>query len=541
MQIETGWHYVIVGAGSAGCVMADRLSRNPGNRVLLIEAGPADTSPMITMPKGIGRLVKDKRYSWHYPVAQPRLPSMAATETWVRGRGLGGSSSINGMIWIHGQPEDYDAWAAAGATGWNWLAMRDAFRAIEDHELGPGPARGVGGQVPVTIGRFRYPLAEAAIRAGEQMGLTCKQDLNDEDQEGIGYFPHNIRGGRRQSAATCFLRPAQNRPNLTIWTDTEVDRIVFRDGRASAVMVRGPGGTLAIEVAGEVILSAGTIASPAILQRSGIGPAAVLARAGVPLLVDSPAVGTGMRDHLGLSVAFRLKGSDRGNNHRFRRAGLAASLAHYALLRNGPMATGPYEIGAFVRSRPGLSRPDLQLYVGAFSFARNEDPNFPVQLSKVEDAPGLTIYGQMLQLESTGVVAIDGADSAAPPILTPNWLATAGDRQAAVAMVRYIRKFAGQSALSPALGEELVPGSGVSGDEDILDAVRRLSRAGTHATGTCAMGGDAAVLDPECRVRGVAGVRVIDCSAMPGLVSGNTNAPAMAFAWACADRMGLAR
>lgn len=541
MPSEAGWDYVIIGAGSAGCVMADRLSRDPGKRVLLVEAGPADTSPMIAMPKGIGRLVKDRRYSWHYPVAQPRMASMAATETWVRGRGLGGSSSINGMIWIHGQPEDYDGWAAAGATGWNWAVMREAFRAIEDHELGPGPARGVGGPVPVTTGKFRYPLAEAAICAGEQMGLVRKQDLNDEDQEGIGYFPHNIRGGRRQSAAACFLPPARARKNLTVWTDTEVDRILFREGQASAVLVRGPNGRVTIEVAGEVIVSAGTIASPAILQRSGIGPAATLARAGVDVLVDSPAVGMGMRDHLGLSVAFRLQGSDPGNNHRFRRAGLAANLARYALTRSGPMATGPYEVGAFVRSRPGLMRPDLQLYVGAFSFARNQDPNFPVQLSKVEDAPGLTIYGQMLQLESTGLVAIDSADPAMPPVLTPNWLATESDREAAVAMVRYIRRFAGQAALAPALGEELVPGAAVEGDDAILEAVRRLSRAGTHATGTCSMGGEGAVLDAECRVRGVTGVRVIDCSAMPGLVSGNTNAPAMAFAWACADRMGLAR
>ncbi|NLR73211.1 glucose-methanol-choline oxidoreductase [Novosphingobium sp. ERN07] len=540
MPTEQTWDYIVVGAGSAGCVMADRLSRNPKHRVLLLEAGGRDTSPLIHMPKGIGKLVLDPRHAWVYPVSQPRMPGQPATETWVRGRGLGGSSSINGMIWMHGQPEDYDAWERAGATGWNWQVMRAAFKAVEDHELGTGPARGVGGPVYISTGKFRYPLAEAAIRAGEQMGLQRKADLNDEEQEGIGYFPHNIRKGRRQSAAVAFLRPAMHRPNLTVLTEVEVDRIVFSGKRAAAVKARTARGEGTYLVDGEVILCAGAIVSPAILQRSGIGPANVLFQAGVPVLVSSPAVGKNLRDHLGLSVAFRLKGNDRGNNFQFRKIGLVCNLVRYAVARNGPMATGPYEIGAFVRSMPDAVRPDLQLYVGAFSFARNLDPNFPVQLSAVEKEPGLTIYGQMLQPESTGSVAITGPDPAAPLAITPNWLTTSRDQAGAVAMVRTIRQLASQPALAGSLGEELVPGKDVNSDADILQAVRQLSRAGTHATGSCAMGGLEAALDPDCRVRGVDGIRVIDCGSMPGLVSGNTNGPAIAFAWAMADRMGLA-
>ncbi|MES2290681.1 MAG: GMC family oxidoreductase N-terminal domain-containing protein [Pseudomonadota bacterium] len=539
MPTEDRWDYIVVGAGSAGCVMADRLSRDPGNRVLLLEAGGTDNSLLIHMPKGIGKLALNPRYAWQYPVAQPRVPGTPATETWVRGRGLGGSSSINGMIWMHGQPEDYDAWERAGATGWNWNSMRAAFKAIEDHELGAGTARGVGGPVHISTGKFRYPLAEAAIRAGEQMGLTRKEDLNDEDQEGIGYYPHNIRAGRRQSASAAFLRPAMRRPNLTVKTGVEVERIVFAGQRAVAVEARVVGGRQAFHVDGEVILSAGAIVSPAILQRSGVGSAETLARAGVDLVANNPAVGAHMRDHLGLSVAFRLKGDDPGNNREFRKLGLLRNVIRYGLFHTGPLATGPYEVGAFVRSRPGLTRPDLQIYVGAFSFARNQDPSFPVQLSKVEDQPGLTIYGQMLQPESQGTVQIAGPGLDTPLSIAPNWLQTANDQEAAVAMVRTLRRLASQPALAPSLGEELVPGAHADSDERILEAVRRLSRAGTHATSSCAMGGSDAALDPECRVRGVEGVRVIDCGSMPGLVSGNTNGPAIAFAWAMADRMGL--
>lgn len=534
-QTDVVFDYIVVGAGSSGCVMAEGLSRNGRNNVLLIEAGGDNRSPLVTMPKGIGKLALNPRFAWHYPVSQARLPDEASSEIWVRGRGLGGSSAINGMIWSRGQPSDYDAWGEAGATGWNWSVMRDAYAAVENHELGMGGGRGVGGPVTISPGKFRYPAAEAAIAAGESMGLPRRDDLNGEDIEGVGYYAHNIRNGRRVSSAKAFLEPARRRPNLSVMTDTLVRRIIFEQGRAVAVEVENAAGVQRIGVAGEVIVSAGAIESPALLQRSGVGPGEVLSGAGVPVVADRAAVGRNLREHLGLSIAFRL--FVPGNNREFRGPRLVANVLRYAMFGSGPLATGPYEVGAFVRSRPDLPHPDLQIYAGAFTFARAGDPKFPVQLSVVEREPGFTVYGQMLQLTSRGSIDIGGATMSDGLVIKPNWLTTPEDQECAIASFKMLRRFASQPALKDLLVAELAPGKHIESDEDILTSVRRYSRCGTHAVGSCAMGGLEAVLDSDCRVRGVDGVRVVDCSAMPGLVSGNTHAPATAFAWEVARRI----
>ncbi|MDH3641776.1 MAG: GMC family oxidoreductase N-terminal domain-containing protein [Gammaproteobacteria bacterium] len=535
METRTNeFDYIIVGAGSAGCVLANRLSEDSSQRVLLLEAGGADTSPLIGIPKGIGKLVQSPRHAWFFPVDQPRTPDLPATEVWVRGKVMGGSSSINGMIYSRGHPEDYEEWNALGGPGWGWAEMKAAYRSVEDHELGAADHRGSGGPIHVSTGKLRYPAAEAMIVAGEQMGIERRDDLNSEELEGVGYYAHNIKGGRRQSAARTFLKAARQRPNLHVQTNAHVDRVLFDGKRAVGVTCRVNGKDRTFATGGEVILSAGAILSPKLLQLSGIGPADHLREHGIEVRHHSPDVGARMREHLGFSMPHRLKGT-AGLNRRLRGLGLVGSALQYAVTRGGPLATGPFEVGAFVRSAPGANRPDTQLYLGAFTYERSGD-NFPVQLATPDTQPGMTIYGQMLNLTSEGTVRLRSRDPDDPPVIKPNWLTTEYDQAAAIAMVKYMRRYVRQPALAAYAGQELVPGDRCQSDDEILTAVRRLSTSGLHGVATCRMGRDEeAVVDNRLRVNGVENLRVVDCSVMPSLVSGNTNAPAMAVGWRASD------
>jgi len=525
---------IVVGAGASGCVMANRLSANPSNRVLLLEAGGKDSHPLITMPKGIAVVSASPRWTWRFPVSQRRLDRLDLGENWVNGRVLGGGSSVNGMIWSRGHRHDYDDWESAGGSAWGWDSMLAAYRAIEDHELGASEFRGAGGPVRVSVGPFRYPEAHAFIKAAVQAGLPDRgDDLNHPDLEGVGWYAHSVRNGRRESSATAFIDPVRTRKNLDVVTDAVAERIEFDGKRACAVIARVKGRRVRFVVRGEVIVAGGSVMSPKLLELSGVGDAERLRRAGVEVVHHSPYVGENLRDHLVFSMPHRLLGA-RGLNHRYRGLGRTPDLLRYKFAGKGPMTLGPYEVGAFTRSDSAQDRPDLQLYFSAHSKMSGR--------TTTEREPGFTVAVFVVQTSSVGSVHITSADPDAPLELLPNHLRDEADQRRVVAAVRTIRSIIRQPAFAHHVGTELAPGADHIDDAEIFERVLPRIAGGTHAMGTCAMGrGDSAVLDERLRVRGVEGVRVVNCASMPTLVSGNTSAPAMAIAWQAANLIDAER
>lgn len=522
--------YVIVGAGAAGCVLAYRLSENPALKVALIEAGPRDTHPFIAMPKGLAKVMADPAHLWVH-MSKPEASTAGQTEAWVRGRVLGGSSSVNGMMYVRGQPADFDSIAERSSQDWSWAHIAKAYTAIESHELGAGEARGDRGPLKVSMPTIRDRLSEAQIGAARAMGWEISADTNAPiDVPRFGYAPRTIYKGKRQSAATAFLRPIEGRSNLTIFTDRTVQRVVFDGVRATGVEVNSAAGAEIVEAKREVVLCGGAMASPGILERSGVGDRARLEALGVPLVHHNSEVGEGLIEHRGLIMQWKLKDAALSQNREFSGWRLLRAVARYYLSGGGPMSAAAYEIGGWFKTDPGLNRPDAQMLVAPYSF------DMATQRTALESFPGMNAVVYPLRPISRGSIHIETLDSNVPAAFSPNYRATEQDRKAMIGAVRVVREWAAKSPIKELIAEETLPGPAIGSDAELLEAYDKLGTCGYHAVGSCRMGKDAAsVVDPELRVRGVEGLRVMDTSIMPSIPSGNTNGPTMAMAWRAAD------
>ncbi|MGY0610790.1 GMC family oxidoreductase [Luteimonas sp. A501] len=521
---QAEYDYVIIGAGSAGCVLAERLSQSGEHSVLLVEAGPEDDDMFIPMPMGLFKTFLNPERIWGYAIEPD--PATGKQHFWVRGKMIGGSSSINGMLYFRGQPQDYDGWESDGCAGWGWSQMRRVFRTLENHELGDDGLRGVGGPLDISVQKERSPLTEAIIRAGQASGLDARQDLNREEQEGIGYSTRTLKNGRRVSASTAFLRPARRRANVTVRSGTFVNRILFEGTRAVGIACAKDGAEMTYRARREVILSAGALQSPVILQHSGVGPRSLLERFGIPVVADRDNVGRNAREHKMITIISRVRAHSL--NREFRGLRKYWNGLRYFLTSSGPM-TSTYDINAFVRSSEELDRPDAQLTFWAIS------PKLGIPTYEPDTEPGLGFMGYPLRSDSQGVIEIKSADPRDPPSIQANFLTTEHDRKVIVNLFRYARRLLAQTALKDHIVEELHPGPAVQTDEEIIAACHQDGTC-LHTVGTCRMGADKdSVVDARLRVRGVEGLRVVDCSIMPTQVSGNTNGPVMAVAWRAAE------
>ncbi|MDB6049598.1 MAG: putative oxidoreductase [Pseudomonas sp.] len=529
--MHKSYDYIIVGAGSCGCVMANRLSDDSSVSVLLIESGPEDSSAMIAMPRGIGKLLaRGNPHVWDYQASRGKG---LGDELWLKGRTLGGSSSVNGMVYVRGAPADYDAWEANGCSGWGWKDIGRQFVALEDHQLGAAQWRGVGGPLKVSVHPSGDELCDAVIAAAAELGTVKVADTNHVDSVkhgGFGYQPQTTWGGQRFSAAKAFLDPVRQRLNLTVLTATTVERIEFKSGRAVALQLRDASGQSTVGIGREAVLCAGAIESPKLLQLSGVGPGDLLRSLDIKVVSDSPNVGRNLREHLYIAMQYRVT---RGSfNHCFSGFGLLRSVLRYFISKKGPMTHAAHEAGGFVKTRKGLERPDAQIGVSLYSMLGDGNKVM------IDKEPGLTLGGYFLHPESQGEIRIQSKDPSVAPLIDANYLSSEVDRIAGVALVRWFRQLAAQPALKPFIVKELTPGSDAQSDEQILAAVRRFGQTAFHVSGTCRMGADpASVVDLNLKVRGVEGLRVVDTSVMPTLPSGNTNAPAMAVAMRAAELM----
>ena len=519
--------YIIVGAGSAGCVLANRLSADPECSVLLIEAGGKDRNPLFRLPMLMGRLFHSGIYNWRYHT-EP-VPSLGGRSLyWPRGKVLGGSSTINGMVYVRGNRHDYDRWAQMGLTGWSYEDVLPAFRRSEGHIERDDAYHATGGELTVCRARGANPLFDAFLEAGRQAGHPFNDDFNGTRQQGFGRYDFTIRRGRRCSTSTAFLRPVRHRPNLAIATDCLVRRVVVEGGRATGVEVSDGAGVRTMRAGREVILCGGTVNSPQILMLSGIGPGDELRRHGIPVVHELPGVGRNLQDHVDCVIAYTC--TEPITLYRDLRADrLIRSVAEGLLFGRGGATTFPYEAGAFLKSRAEMAAPDIQVhFMPALESAANLHIPNPFKMAPVEETHGFSMRVGPVNPESRGWIGLGSADPAAPASIQPNYLQDEADCRTTIAGIRMVRDVIAQPAFDPYRGRELTPGEAVKSDADLTAWLRANAMTTFHPVGTCRMGTDPmAVVDARLAVHGIAGLRVADASVMPVIVSGNTNAPAI--------------
>lgn len=508
--------FIIVGAGSAGSVMANKLSEGGHYSVLLLEQGKPDNSLLLTMPKGFGAVLAGNDYVSRYSVTRP--DNEANNEVWLRGKTLGGSSSVNGMLWVRPQPEGFSALTKAGGEQWSWPQMTLYFDALD----------GADGIMPITLHDKQHQITDAFVESACVTGLERHHQIADMGKLGAGYLHFNIdQQGKRRSAASAFLKPAKQRSNLHIETGVQVDKVLFDKKRASSVLCRRKGKAITYSAKREVILCAGALESPQILQRSGVGPAALLNDLAISVVHENNCVGANLREHLLLGLSFEVKSWADTENRQYSGLPLIKNVLRYLITRKGPMAESPCHAAAFIRSNQQLDAPDIQLMLNPYS--RDGD--------SFSDSPGVSIVGYPMYPKSTGEVCISSPELGAAPLIKPNYLSEPYDQQASVAATRYIRKLAAQLPLASMLIKEMPATAAAQTDDEIIELYRRNGMPGFHATGSCAMGGnsDSSVVDGDARVHGVDSLRVVDCSIYPEMLSGVTNASIMAVAMRAAD------